>query len=465
MCRFALWLILVLTLAFASNVSRAESALAALGKDISFPNKIDGLPTRLSDFADLQINSFTTSDGVKLNYWETGTGMLLVFVPGWSANGAQYINVMYLLRQHYHVYVLDPRNQGLSQRVDYGTRIARMATDLKEFADHLGLQNAAYCGHSMGSSVLWSFIDIYGTKRIHKAVFVDEPISITARPDWSEQEKRDYGSMVSNPDQLVQMMSQFLTPVSGSFNKAGTPRFSFAGQSTPAFENSEGFANEVVKNDPVYLLKVLYDHAANDWRDVIAHKIDVPTAIFSGDLSPNLPSQRWEHAHIPGSILYVYSNEDGGDHLLMFRNPLKFTHDLQSFLETGADVNTNRQADGIGIRELMRTQTSWNGAAYGTYPEGVAEPVVAKITIPAHRELTWHSHPMPSFAYVLSGEITVEDDKGNKKKFAAGDVMPETVHTAHRGFVGGQPATFIVFYARIKGMPLSQPVKPVHPPA
>ena len=130
------------------------------------------------------------------------------------------------------------------------------------------------------------------------------------------------------------------------------------------------------------------------------------------------------------------------------------------FLESGGDVNTDRQVEGdIEIQELMRTAASWNGAAYGAYPEGVAEPVVAKITIPAHKELTWHSHPMPSFAYVLSGEITVEDDKGNKKHFAAGEVMPETVHMAHRGFVGDQPATFIVFYARTKGMPLSQPAK------
>jgi hypothetical protein len=37
--------------------------------------------------------------------------------------------------------------------------------------------------------------------------------------------------------------------------------------------------------------------------------------------------------------------------------------------------------------------------------------------------------------------------------------MPETVNMAHRGFVGDQPATFIVFYARTKGMPLSQPAK------
>lgn len=124
------------------------------------------------------------------------------------------------------------------------------------------------------------------------------------------------------------------------------------------------------------------------------------------------------------------------------------------------DVNTYPEAKGdIKVQELLRTEASWNGNPYGAYPEGVAEPVVAKITIPAHKELAWHSHPMPSFAYVLSGEITVEDDKGNKKHFTAGEVMPETVQMAHHGIVGDEPAVFIVFYAGTKGMPLSQPAK------
>jgi quercetin dioxygenase-like cupin family protein len=127
------------------------------------------------------------------------------------------------------------------------------------------------------------------------------------------------------------------------------------------------------------------------------------------------------------------------------------------FQKSGAGVNTDRRADsGIEVQELMRADASWNGVAYGAYPQGTAEPVVAKITIPAHQELNWHSHPMPSFAYVLSGEITVEDKEGNKKRFTAGDVMPETVNTVHRGMVGDQPATFIVFYVRTKGMPLSR---------
>ena len=31
-----------------------------------------------------------------------------------------------------------------------------------------------------------------------------------------------------------------------------------------------------------------------------------------------------------------------------------------------------------------------------------------------------YTHPMPSFAYVLSGEITVEDKQGNKRHFTKG---------------------------------------------
>jgi pimeloyl-ACP methyl ester carboxylesterase len=332
MRRFTLWSIAVLTLAVATKFSCAESALAVLGKDYAFPNRVEGLPAKLSDFPGLQINSFVTGDGVKLTYWEAGTGKPLIFLPGWTSNGAEYINVMYLLSQHYHVYVLDHRNQGLSQRVDYGNRIARFATDFKEFVDQLGLRSFDVCGHSMGSSVLSSYIDQYGSGAIHKAAFVDEPISITSRPWWTLDEKKQYGVLVANPADLVRMGTQFLMPQATAPNKADGPRFSNTGQSTPAFENSVGFASQVIKNDPAYMLKVLYDHGANDWHDVIFQKIHMPVAIFSGDISPNLASQQWAHSVLKGSTFYVFSKQEGGDHFLVFRNPAKFAHDLGEFL-------------------------------------------------------------------------------------------------------------------------------------
>jgi len=456
MRRFNFLAVAAFFLSAATHHSFAASALSALGKDYAFPNKIDGLPAKLSDFGDLQINSFQTSDGVKLTYWEAGTGKPLVFLPGWSSNGAEYINVLYLLRHDYHVYVLDPRNQGLSQRVDYGNRIARFATDLKELLDQIGIDSADFCGHSMGSAVLWSYIDMYGTKRIHKVAFVDEPISISARADWSEQQRRDFGAIVSSPEELVKAMTRFMQPPDPNITNKSAPILVFLGKDTPAFLNSQGFAGAFIQNDPKYLLNVLFDHAANDWHDVITHRINVPTAIFTGELSNNLASQRWMHTAIPHSKLMIYSKDDQGDHLLMFRSPIKFTRDLRAFLEA-KEMSMDKKTIGVSTHVLLQSTSSWNGAPYTGYPQGQPELTVLKITIPANAELPWHKHPMPNAAYVLSGEITISGQDGSARHFFAGQVIAETVDTFHRGVVGDKDAEFIVFYPSIVGMPLSVP--------
>jgi pimeloyl-ACP methyl ester carboxylesterase len=322
---------LALSLALSASHLMAAPALSVLGKDYAFPNKIEGLPGKLSDFKGLQINSFTTNDGVKLSYWEAGEGKPLIFIPGWSANGAEYINVMYLLSKHYHVYVLDPRNQGLSQRVDYGSRISRFSMDLKELTDSLGLEKADYCGWSMGAAVLWGYIDLFGTRGIRKVAFVDEPISIYSHADWSEQERRDAGGTTTSTERMVAGFTAG-APVNNLITDMKPIERAML-KDSPAFVNSESFANEFVKNDPKALARVLFDHATNDWRDVVRHKINVPAAIFSGEESNNLPSQRWAQSVIPNASLYAYTKAEQGDHFLMFKNPFKFTADLRSFLD------------------------------------------------------------------------------------------------------------------------------------
>ncbi|MBL0576868.1 alpha/beta fold hydrolase [Aeromonas caviae] len=323
--------LITLSLLISHGLVSAAPAIEVLGKDYSFPHKLTGLPTKLSDFQDLQINAFTTSDGVKLRYWEAGSGKPLVFIPGWSASGAEYINVLYLLSKRYHVYVLDPRNQGLSQHVEYGSRITRLSVDLKEFTEHLGLQTADYCGWSMGAAVLWGYIDLFGTKSIQKVVFVDEPVSIYSHADWTEQERLDAGGMTSSVERMV---ATFTTgaPTNQLVVDMKVVERAMVNDS-PYYENSTAFAHEFVKTDPKYTAKVLFDHATNDWRDVIRHKIDIPTAIFSGEYSNNLPSQRWMASVIPNARLYAYTRSEQGDHFLMFKNPFKFSQDLHTFLE------------------------------------------------------------------------------------------------------------------------------------
>lgn len=317
-------------LLLSASIAFAAPAIEVLGKDYVFPNEIEGLPTKLSDFTGLQINSFETSDGVKLSYWEAGSGRPLIFVPGWSANGAEYVNVMYLLAQKYHVYVIDPRNQGLSENVEYGTRIARFGADLNEFIDHLGLEKVDLCGWSMGASVVWSYIDLFGTDNIRKAAFIDEPISIYTHADWSEQERLDAGGMTTSPERMIAAFGG--APTNDQVVDMNAMR-RYMENGSPAFQNSEAFAREFIKSDPKFMSLVLFDHAMNDWRDVVSHKIDVPTAIFTGENSNNVPSQRWMQSVIPGSELHVYKAEEQGDHFLALKNPTKFTDDLSSFLE------------------------------------------------------------------------------------------------------------------------------------
>lgn len=331
MNRFHPSLLLIALVGLMPGFARAERATVALGRDYVFQNPIPGFPSKLSDVRGLEINSFTTSDGVKLKYWEAGTGEPLIFVPGWSGNGAQYFNLVHLLSRRYHVYVLDQRNQGLSQRVEYGGRISRFAVDLKEFSDHIGVKKANYVGWSMGASVIWSYVDLFGTSRINKAAFVDEPISIYTHDDWTETERLNAGGTTTSPERMVAGFT-----AGGPLNRLITdllPLERSMAKDSPYFVNSEGFANTVVKNDPQAMGRVLFDHITNDWRDVVQHKIDVPVAIFSGELSNNLPSQRWMQKAIPKATLYVYTAKQQGDHFLMFKNPLKFTHDLQGFLE------------------------------------------------------------------------------------------------------------------------------------
>ena len=124
-------------------------------------------------------------------------------------------------------------------------------------------------------------------------------------------------------------------------------------------------------------------------------------------------------------------------------------------------MGAGQDSSGVQKEVLLQSTTSWDGTAYGHYPDGQPEISVPKITIPAHTALQWHTHPMPNAGYVLSGELTVEKkETGEKRVLTAGQVLPEMVNSVHRGRAGDSPVVLIVFYAGVKGMPLSQPEKP-----
>jgi len=108
---------------------------------------------------------------------------------------------------------------------------------------------------------------------------------------------------------------------------------------------------------------------------------------------------------------------------------------------------------------LLKTTKSWDGTPYKAYPSGQPEVTVLRIYIPPHSTLAWHYHPVINAAYVLSGELTVQRrDNGQQQAIRAGQVLPEMVDNAHRGYTSDQSATLIVFYAGASGTSITVPV-------
>src|SRR5690349_12451716 len=93
----------------------------------------------------------------------------------------------------------DMRNHGESGRTGNGPRIATLAADLHELLDHLGIDRAHFLGHSMGASVLWSYIDQHGTHRLHSLVILDQPSVCTIMPWMEPAEAADAGAILDFP--------------------------------------------------------------------------------------------------------------------------------------------------------------------------------------------------------------------------------------------------------------------------
>jgi quercetin dioxygenase-like cupin family protein len=124
-----------------------------------------------------------------------------------------------------------------------------------------------------------------------------------------------------------------------------------------------------------------------------------------------------------------------------------------SFAIAAAPPATQSQVKSVKVLETTR---SWDGARYTAYPKGQPQVTLLKISIPPRTVLDWHRHPMINVAYVLSGTLTVEKrGTGQKITIHAGQALPETVQTVHRGYTSKEPVELIVFYAGRPGLPVT----------
>ncbi len=95
------------------------------------------------------------STGVGLRYVEQGdpSGHTVVLLHGYTDSSYSFSRVLPLFDESYHVYALDQRGHGDSERPPEGYALRDFAADVIAFLDELNVERASLVGHCMGSLV------------------------------------------------------------------------------------------------------------------------------------------------------------------------------------------------------------------------------------------------------------------------------------------------------------------------
>ncbi|WP_043642577.1 alpha/beta fold hydrolase [Nocardioides alkalitolerans] len=275
------------------------------------------------------MTDFTTRDGCTIAYRDTGRGdQVLVILPGWSQTAAMFDRAIAALGPDLRVVSYDHRNHGESGRSEGGARIASLAADLEELLDHLSIEKAHVLGHSMGCSVLWSYIDQHGTGRLASTILVDQP-SVCALVPWLEPSEQATVGAIMDFEGAAAFASSLLGPDSDKV------RADFLTSMLTVDLGEDDRAWMLAENMKLAMpfgARLLIDHVTQDWRDVLP-RIDVPTLVTAGTVSHVVPSsQTWITEQIPGAELRIFSREEGGAHFPFFEAPEPFVAALQDFL-------------------------------------------------------------------------------------------------------------------------------------
>ena len=272
--------------------------------------------------------SFVTSDGARLNYVDQGKGDPLILLHGWSQSAAMFRHQVDEFSKTRRVIALDFRGHGTSPDAERGYRIYRFAADVSELMAHEAIERTSMLGWSMGTSVLWAFIDLHGTSCLDRVVFVDEPASVMRQADMSDEEAIDAGALFDGATMLA-IAAQIAGP------EGHTARESFLNSMiTKGIQKDlrEWLLAENLRAVPENIAALFVNHCTIDWRDIFS-RVDVPTLVIAGRVSHvNVRSQEWIHTRVTGSELVVFEEAQGGAHFPFIEAPEAFNEVLTRFL-------------------------------------------------------------------------------------------------------------------------------------
>ena len=106
----------------------------------------------------------------------------------------------------------------------------------------------------------------------------------------------------------------------------------------------------------------------------------------------------------------------------------------------------------VYAQQLLKSNKSWDGGDI-FYPQGEAEISSIKLKLEDGKNTKFHCHPVPTFGYILSGQLQVETQDDKAIIMTDGESLIEVMKTMHQGTAINGAVELVVFYAGAKGIP------------
>ena len=133
---------------------------------------------------------------------------------------------------------------------------------------------------------------------------------------------------------------------------------------------------------------------------------------------------------------------------------------LTTLLPAFAQEDPSPEAAGMSREEVLKSTTNTVGEPI-TYPTGTAEVTTEMVTLEPGGQTGYHTHQVPSWAYVLDGELELHIDGQEPMRFTAGQAFIEPQGTAMQAFnMADGPTQLLVVSIGAEGQPTGQPAVP-----
>jgi pimeloyl-ACP methyl ester carboxylesterase len=116
------------------------------------------------------------ADGTPIHYVDQGPRIAdaVVLIPAEPFSCWFWQRNLPAIARHTRVIALDLRSRGESGKTDRGNTIEQFARDLQALLDSLRVERFVAVGWSIGGSVLWSYVELFGAQRVAGFINVDQ---------------------------------------------------------------------------------------------------------------------------------------------------------------------------------------------------------------------------------------------------------------------------------------------------